>query len=95
MGKRFFSTNNRRWYTTERSPRYEPWSERDFLYYAIQALPGIGSAELEELWPFATSMRSRLKEISDAGYIRSELVSDLFAASVITDDETKKGNPQC
>lgn len=75
---KFYATNNRTWYPVK-PPNGKPGSERMELYRWIAEQPGIGSAQLQERWQFPTQMRSRLKELADAGFIRSVLVSDLFA----------------
>lgn len=79
---RIFSTNNRYWYPVK-SPNGKPGSERMELYRFIAEHPGISSARLVERWMYPTSMRSRLKELSDHHYIRSQLINDLFRRSIL------------
>lgn len=78
MTTRFHFTNNAKWFT--KAPfTGAPDSERMFLWLHIHQHPGTTSAELQDLWPFKTSMRSRLKELHDSGYLRAERISDIFA----------------
>lgn len=77
MTSRFHTTNNSKWFAVRRPPGLAG-SERMLLYEWISLKPGISSGELEEKWDFETSMRSRLKELADAGYIRFEREVDLF-----------------
>lgn len=80
---KFHATNNRKWYAVKQPPG-KKGSERLVLYGFIFHRPGITSAELAERWGFMTSMRSRLKELQDKGFVRSELVSDLFTTQGAT-----------
>lgn len=77
MSSRFHSTNNAKWFPLSR-PKGLSDSERGTLYRWIRASPGISSTELEEKWTYASSMRSRLKELYDAGNISMKKEADLF-----------------
>ena len=80
MSTKFFSTNNRKWFAVKPPPSREG-SERMTIYRAIEASPGIDSGKLLEAIAsqiLITPLRSRLAELAERGYIRSELEGDLF-----------------
>lgn len=71
MTHKFYQTNNVKWYPVSPPPG-KKGSERLTLYSLIEEQPGRSSDELQERWPFRSSMRSRLQELHAAKYIRSE-----------------------
>ncbi len=77
MTTKFYQTNNAHWFPLKR-PNGKAGSERMTLYSMIEKRPGITSDDLQEQWPFASSLRSRLVELADQKCLRAERAFDLF-----------------
>ncbi len=77
MTTKFHTTNNATW-RAKKAPVGKAGSERMVLYTMVASHPGISSGELEDKWPFRSSMRSRLKELFDKHHIELIREADLF-----------------